>query len=159
MRMAVSCLVCVLGGGVFASGLQEPLSGLRRADDPTSHVDRLLDTADTPLVSYRAVRRLEAAARNGRMRASLTAVTSLDPHNGFRFEIVEETGSSVIRAKVLRAALEAERRARNSGEAARSALSRLNYEFGPAEVAAPGLMRVGIRPRRAEACWSTGASC
>lgn len=157
MRMAVSCLVCVCAGGVFASGFQESGSGPRRADDPVSHVDRLLDTADTPLVSYRAVRRLEAAARNGRMRASLTAMTSLDPHNGFQFEILEETGSSLIRSKVLRSALEAERRARNSGEAARGGLSRLNYEFGPAEVTAPGLVRVGIRPRRAEALLVDGS--
>jgi hypothetical protein len=138
MRMA-ALLVCGCAVGAAAAGIQER--------DP---VDRFLDAADGPLVSYRAVRHLEAAARGGRMKASLTAITSLDAANGFQFEIVEEAGSGVIRSKVLRAALEAERRARNSGEVSRSALTRLNYEFGPSTVSEPGLVRVGIRPLRVE---------
>ena len=141
MRPAVSCLVLILLAGVFGSG-QEKL--------PVTHVDRFLEAADTPLVSYRAIRRLEAATRNGRMKASLTVMTSLDPDHGFQFEILEESGSGLIRSKVLRGALEAEQRARSSGEMARSALSRLNYEFGEPEATEPGFVRVGIRPRRSD---------
>jgi hypothetical protein len=174
MRMAVSCLVCMLVGHAFLAGSQEAGSGPpshcfgvarhgaqrgggpRGTSGPLSPVDRFLDAEVPPLVSYRALRHLEAAARNGRMRASLTAITSLDPHGGFQFEILEESGSSVIRSKVLRAALEAERRARNSGEAGRSALTRLNYEFGQPEVREPGLVRVSIRPRREDAMMVDG---
>jgi hypothetical protein len=94
MRIAVSCLACALVGGQFTPAVSD-------------HVDRFLQATDTPLVSYRAVRQLEAAARNGQMRATLTAITSLDPQTGFQFEVVNENGSSVIRNKVLRAALEA----------------------------------------------------
>jgi hypothetical protein len=147
MRMAMSCLLCALALAGFNSRAQEPVAGATRSDSLT-HVERFLNATDTPLVSYRAVRHLEAAARNGSMRATLTAITSLDPEAGFQFEVVEESGSGVIRNKVLRAALEAERRARNSTDRERGALSRMNYVFGPAAVIEPGLVRVEIQPRR-----------
>lgn len=137
MRIAVSCLACALVGGQFTPAVSD-------------HVDRFLQATDTPLVSYRAVRQLEAAARNGQMRATLTAITSLDPQTGFQFEVVNESGSSVIRNKVLRAALEAEQRTRNSKDAERGALTRVNYDFGPSAVTEQGLVRIDIRPRRTD---------
>jgi hypothetical protein len=156
MRIAVSCLVCVLVTRVFADGIQE--TGVPRAvESADSCVDRFLDAEDPPLVSYRAVRRLEAAARDGKMHASLTAMTSLDPGRGFHFEILDERGSSLIRSKVLRAALEAERRLRDSGDTARNAVTKSNYEFGLAEVDRPGLVRIGIRPRRPDALLVVGS--
>jgi hypothetical protein len=138
----------ILLGGVFGSGQERP---------PAPHVDRFLEAADTPLVSYRAIRHLEAAARNGRTKASLTAMTSLDPEHGFQFEVLEESGSGMIRSKVLRGALEAEQRARRSGEMGRSALTRLNYEFGEPETTHPGFVRVGIRPRRSDTMLVVGS--
>jgi hypothetical protein len=53
MRIAVSCLACALVGGQFTPAVSD-------------HVDRFLQATDTPLVSYRAVRQLEAelAARS-----------------------------------------------------------------------------------------------
>jgi hypothetical protein len=148
MRMAVSCLVCALAIGHSASRAQEPVRPEHAPVEAGTHVDRFLHAVDIPLVSYRAVRRLEAAARNGRMRATMTAITTLDPETGFRFEVLEENGSGVIRSKVLRAALEAERRTRNSGEAERGALTPINYSFGPAEIVEQGLVRIDIRPLR-----------
>jgi hypothetical protein len=148
MRMAMACLLCALALAGFNPRAQESLAGVKTGTDSLTHIERFLNSADTPLVSYRAVRHLEAAARNGRMRATLTAITSLDPDAGFQFEVIEESGSGVIRNKVLRAALEAERRARNSSDRERGALSRLNYVFGPAAVVEPGLVRVEIQPRR-----------
>jgi hypothetical protein len=149
MRLMVSCAAFMLAGGALASGVQE--------SQQASQVERFLGTEDTPLVSYRAVRYLEAASRGGKAKATLTAMTSLDPNRGFDFEILEETGSDTIRSRVLRAALEAERRARTSGEAAQSALTRTNYEFGPAEVSEPGFVRVGIRPRHGGAMLVDGS--
>src|SRR5262245_43998514 len=164
MRMAVSCLLCTVAG---VTSSRVPDAGLKAAatfstvdvsagrggsqqtaGDSSSHIDRFLDSADTPLVTYRAVRRLEAAARNGKMQGSLVALTSLDSEKGFQFEILEESGSNLIRSRVLRAALEAEQRARQSGESARSALTRTNYDFQPLDPIEPGLVRVGIKPRR-----------
>ena len=54
----------------------------------------------------------------------------------------------MIRNKVLRAALEAEQRTRNSKDAERGALTRINYDFGPSAVTEEGLVRIDIRPRR-----------
>ena len=147
MRTAVTGLVWVCLGGALISGSQEPAPALGTTD---AHVMQFLDADDVPLVSYRAVRYLEAAARNGRMKATLTAATSLDPARGFQYDIVEETGSGVIRSKVLRAALEAERRAWNADDRQRAALNRANYDFGPEERLDSGLVRIAIRPRRSD---------
>jgi len=159
MRLALSCLAFVLVGGAVVARAQEAGPGPRPEPQAHTlpHVDRFLDAVDAPLVSYRAIRRLEAASRNGKMKASLSARTTLDPERGFRFEILEETGSGVIRSKVLRAALEAERRAHNSREIGRGALSRTNYEFGPPEAAELGFVRVGIKPRRSDTMLVVGS--
>jgi hypothetical protein len=148
MRTTVSSLVCVLAAGAFVQSGQ--LDGPRESPDvPDGGVvlERFLAKPDGTLLSYRSLRRLEAAARGGKMQASLTAWTSFDPEQGFEYEVIEESGSGLIRSKVLRAALEAERRAKQRDEAARGALSRENYEFS-AEGLTDGLIEVAIRPRR-----------
>ena len=68
------------------------------------------------LVSYRAVRRLSVVARGGKMTASLTAWTSLDPVNGFDYDVLDESGSGMLRSRVLHGALEAEREAKRRAE-------------------------------------------
>src|SRR5262245_56219426 len=107
-----------------------------------------LAAADAPLTSYRALRTLTAETRGGQVRARLKAWTSLDPIGGFQYSIVEEEGSSVIRQKVLRAALEAERRIRLNGDADKGALTPANYDFADGLEVDAGLVRVGIRPKR-----------
>src|SRR5690349_13950315 len=69
---------------------------------------------------YRATRRLEA--ENGNRRAWLEAVTEYTPQTGFHYEVTAEVGSDAIRARVLRAVLDAERDAIAGGEMGRSAL-------------------------------------
>src|SRR5262249_48254784 len=83
-----------------------------------------------------------------KMRAGLTAWTSLDPVRGFEYSIVEEEGSSTIREKVLRAALEAEQSMRAAREVDGGALTAANYEITAAEFADDGLVQVAIRPKR-----------
>jgi hypothetical protein len=100
------------------------------------------------MISYRALRTLEAETRDGRMHARLIAWTSLDQLRGFQYSIVEEGGSSVIRHKVLRAALDAERSIRLNGELDRGALTATNYEFSATRDAEDGLVQVGIHPKR-----------
>src|SRR5262245_45084773 len=103
----------------------------RRAHAPDADgiVQRFLASPEAPLTSYHAFRTLEAETRGGQMRARLTASTSLDPILGFQYSIVDETGSGIVREKVLRAALEAERALRANGEDRRGALTASNYEF------------------------------
>src|SRR5262245_59983508 len=85
---------------------QEPDS----AAQPQPVLHRFLPTADAPPVAYRAIRRM--TARAGDRWASLTARTSFDPSTGFTYAILDEQGSGLIRSKVLSAALEAERSAK-----------------------------------------------
>jgi hypothetical protein len=111
-------------------------------------VDRFLSSTGPPLTSYRAFRTLEADARGGHTHARLTAWTTLDPVQGFQYSVVEESGSGIVRQKVLHAALEAEQNFRASGELDKGALTPLNYEFSPGRDAEDGLIRVDIHPKR-----------
>ena len=142
MRIALST---VLVAGVFVcTGTPVHV----RTGAPSNVVERFLSSPGEPLVSFRALRRLAAASRGGRMQASLTAWTSLDPDRGFQYDVVEETGSGMIRSRVLRAALEAERQTRASGDGSKGALTEVNYEFGAPDTGDDPLVTVAIRPRR-----------
>jgi hypothetical protein len=114
--------------------------------------------ASEHLQSYRAIRRLSASTRGGRMEASLVADTELLPSGEFRYTVLEEHGSDLIRKRVLRAALEGERDARVSGEADRSGLVPANYTFAPqAGDTAGELVRVDLRPLRRHTMLLQGA--
>jgi hypothetical protein len=122
-----------------------------------SIVDRFLSTEPVPLTSYRAVRRLHATSRGGKMEASMTAMTTLSPDEGFRFVVLESTGSGLIRNRVFLPALEAERDANAPGAAARAALSAANYEFLEKGAVDEELTQIGIRPRRKDALLIDGS--
>src|SRR5262245_64470331 len=105
MRRAWVAIALVATGVAVEAG--------RPAQGPFRHViiDRFLAPDDQPLVSYKALRRLTAETRGGRMMATLEAWTTLDPVKGFSYEITKEDGSAVIRRRVLQAALDAEQKA------------------------------------------------
>lgn len=127
-----------------------PASALARqsVDPPRSAVlDRFLAPPRQPLVSYRARRRLTAATRGGRMQASLDVWTTLDPANGFSYEVIGEEGSATIRRRVLIAALDAEQKAVRKADARQTALNPENYEF-LGMTGAEDLVKVDVRPRR-----------
>ena len=88
---------------VSASGVSQVSTGARAAI-----LDRFLAPEQQPLVSYRAIRRLTASTRGGRMQASIEAWTALDPTEGFKYKVIAEEGPAVIRRRVLIAALEAQ---------------------------------------------------
>lgn len=113
--------------------------------------------AAEPVESYSARRTLEATSRGGAMRATVVARTVFDADEGLTYEILEETGSGLIRGKVLRAALEAERDLWRSGEAERGALTPENYEFGDVVAQADGSRRVAIHARRQDKLLLNGA--
>ncbi len=144
--------VCVVSA-LLAAHAQERTPATPPAATPAANaeqplLDRFLPTADAPPVKYRALRRL--TARAGDRVGSLTAWTSFDPATGFTYEIVEESGSGLIRSKVLRAALEAEKSAKQADQRSRAALTPANYEFDAGEGASNGLQRIRIKPRRKE---------
>jgi hypothetical protein len=146
MRIVAVWIACVLVLAGFAAthGIADDSRG---GTDVHPAIAAFLSNAAPPVVSYRALRNLESAARGGRMRASLKAWTSLTPDEGFQYSVVEEEGSTLIRRKVLRAALEAERSIHLQHEDARDAIGPLNYDF-EYDGEADGLVRIAIHPRR-----------
>ena len=111
-------------------------------------LERFLGPEQSPLTSYRALRRLSAATRGGRMAATIIAWTELDPARGFRYEIVSRSGSPAVQSRALIPALEMEARALAPGDGGRAALVRANYRFDDAISGEGGLVRVGITPNR-----------
>jgi hypothetical protein len=122
-----------------------------RVDSPLSRaaiLSRISGPDDKPLVQYRALRHLSASTRGGKISATLDAWTTLDRDGRFTFEIVSESGSPLIRRRVLRAALEAEQQSQTTEAREQAALTAANYEFLEMRRDAGHLMQIGIRPKR-----------
>jgi hypothetical protein len=126
---------------------------LQASEPPTSiseelrSVQSLLSTDSEPLREYRAFRRLEASNAKFNKAAWLEAWTEVDAA-GFRYDIVNEGGSTYIANRVLRAALESEQAHWNGRLSGRSNLTTANYDFIAASLDASGLMRVTVKPKR-----------
>src|SRR5262249_48638340 len=95
----------------------------------TDPVQRFLTHPDEKLTQYRAKRHLQARNNRFDKEGWLDAMTELDPGQGFRYTVLAEDGSGIIRNRVLRKALEAEQEAFAQGEVARSAISTANYRI------------------------------
>ena len=111
-------------------------------------VERFLHSGEPRVTSYRALRHLEASTRGGRMSAALDAWTELSPDGTFRFEIVTESGSALIRKRVLVAALMAEQQSRNRRETDAVELTSANYEFQVGPGPELGQLTLGLSPKR-----------
>jgi hypothetical protein len=140
MRVAAFCILCVVATS-FSRGSQTTPEG-------SDVLERFLAANDRSLVACKALRRLTVDARGGTLRAQLLVQTSLDPENGFQYEVQEERGSELLRSRVLHPVLEAERAASRHEKGARGALTHANYRFDAGEVTSDGLLRVAITPRR-----------
>jgi hypothetical protein len=154
MRFACSVAVCVVAVFTSLGRGQDQVPARPGSAPPLSALERFLAAVDDGPISYRARRVL--SARAGDRHASLVAKTSFDSQAGFSFEVMSEAGSSVIRSRVLRGALEAEQRAKMRSHGAGSALNSSNYTFEPAVDGRDGLQRVRIRPRRKDAMMVDG---
>ena len=128
----------MLGALLFLVALVQPAAN--------TLVDRFLIPDTEPLTSYRAIRHLHASTRSGKFSADMDVVTSLDPEHGFSFEILSQSGSALVRRRVLLEALQTEQRM-VSGQASReTALTPANYEFlNVADADRPAL---SVRARR-----------
>jgi hypothetical protein len=111
-------------------------------------VQRVLARNDPPPDQYRALRRLEARSDHFGAAGWMEAWTDVDRDGGFRYEIVGECGSGYVRAHVLRAALEGERKLWLSREPQRAAFTVDNYAFEENGPSADGLEAVGVKARR-----------
>jgi len=148
--LTIACLASVgatvIKGTSPRAGSNGSLSGSSEAD--AALIERFLQSGRPELTSYAARRLLTASTWGGRMQARLEAWTYLDPDGTFRFDIIREEGSELLRHRVLVAALETERRSRQQQEMDQAALTRANYHFEVAEPAADGLVAIRLLPRR-----------
>ena len=98
MKMIVTL---ALSGGLLAMALSAlPLAAFAAGAMSTRSSDeellkRFLDSGQPRLLSYRALLRLEASTRGGRMAASLEAWTYMDAPGRFRFEVIRQDGSAL----------------------------------------------------------------
>jgi hypothetical protein len=122
--------------------------------EPVLH--RFLARADEPLVTYRGTRRLEG--RNERFNVSgwMEIATELTA-DGFRYRVVSEGGSDLIRRRVFRAMLENEEQIFANGDAAHSSFTSTNYDLTAAESPEPGLVKLFARPKRKDVTLIDGA--
>lgn len=130
--------------------------------DPAQAADtiaRFLESGHPPLMAYRARRHLQASSRGGKVKAQLEAWTTLQPDGTFSFEVLQESGSTMIRQRVLHAALLEEQDNYRNARLADSAFTRENYEFLVDDTARDGeLVRIGLAPRRKSQMLISGAA-
>jgi hypothetical protein len=124
---------------------------------PPTVIQRFLARAEEPPVEHRALRRLEAQNATFKQSAWMVAWTEYDHVNGFRFQVVDEGGSSYIRTKVLRAALDGEQKICANREPQKASFTHDNYLFDGGAVAADGLASVGVTPKRKDVLLVEGA--
>ena len=126
---------------------------------PTGEVvERFLRSAGPPLVSYRARRTLMASALAGRVSGSVVADTSLDANGIFRFEIIREEGSDIVRERVLKSALRAEQQSHAEHEIENVALTRSNYDFQLGLKPAQGTFQLALVAKRRSPMLLNGAA-
>jgi hypothetical protein len=124
---------------------------------PSTVLQRFLARGEEPPVEYRALRRLEAHNPKFKQSAWMVAWTEFDRANGFRYQIVDEGGSSYIRSKVLRAALDGEQKIWENHEPQKASFTGDNYLFEDAASAPDGLAGVAVRPKRRDVLLVEGA--
>src|SRR3954453_20974608 len=111
-------------------------------------LDRFPSLREQPVKQYRAYRRMHARSDHFNQEAWLEAWTEFD-ERGFRYNIVSESGSDYIRAKVLRAVLKREQELVADGDCERSELTPANYDFeADAHATGDGERYVTIKPKR-----------
>ena len=155
VRVIYILFLCV--PSVLAQG-QGPASSEHEAPasrESAGIVSRFLASGTPPLVSYRASRVLEASTRGGRMTGSLEAVTRLEADGSFHYQVTGESGSSLIRKRVLVAALDEERRARSERDTGADLIA-ANYDFRVDGVAGECL-RIRLRCDRGPTCGSSAS--
>jgi hypothetical protein len=110
-------------------------------------LQRFLST-DQPMVrQVTTLRHLEARNEHFQAQGWMDVRTDADA-TGFRYTVLAEGGSGVVRNKALRGTLEQEQRLWSNGETDRSWFTAENYEFEDGGTDAEGLSRVGVTPKR-----------
>ena len=146
-------LIALLSFGMLAALSAEARSAKADAEPA---LQKFLARPDEPLSQYRARRVLEGHNERFNMHGALEAVTELSPSGEFTYAIKSETGSEYIREK-LQQMLETEASVLRSGDPSRSALTAVNYELTPGDLAEPGIVKLLAKPRRKDMSLIDGA--
>src|SRR2546423_3319490 len=137
-----SLLCALLAIGIaFVAPERDTREGGQRAQ---TLLQRFLARVNEPPVEYRALRHLEANNPHFHQSATMDVWTEYDHVNGFRYQVVSEAGSSYIRTKVLRAALEGEQKMWTNREPQKASFNHDNYDFDAGVKSADGLHAVGV---------------
>jgi hypothetical protein len=139
MRLVAAALVVLGGSGVLLNASAETSHGI---------VHRFLQSTGPPLETYVARRTLEASTMGGRMQAKVQAWTRVDEDGIFRFDVISESGSALIREHVLVEALETEQRTHNQRDTVNVELRPENYQFKERPGGAGHLASITLLPRR-----------
>lgn len=111
--------------------------------------ERVFARFNTPLPpAYRALRHMEAGVPGTDRQAKLDVWTQYQPSEGFRYDVVRESGDDYVREHVLRKLLKEEQALLATGRPLRASLEPRNYAFGDGGLTASGLQRVMLHPLR-----------
>lgn len=129
---------------VFAAAVTlAPLNAVEKSE----MLERFLALDDPDPTQYRALRHLEA--RNDQFGKSATMdVWTEGDADGFRYQIVSESGSEYIRSRVFRQTLETERTMWASDAPTKAALTPANYLFTDRGIQPDGSASLVMKPRR-----------
>jgi hypothetical protein len=151
--------VAAIGASIVTATLVAAPATSSSSQTVSDTVSRFLESGQPPLKAYRARRHLEASSRGGKMKAQLDAQTTLLPDGAFSFEVLNESGSNLLRQRILRAALLEEQDNHNSAKLADSDFTRENYDFLVQESTRDGdLVRISLAPRRKSQLLIDGAA-
>lgn len=139
---------------LVTAGAPSPLAA--RLAPAGTIVDRFLARQDAALTQYRGSRRLEARNARFKMTGWLDVETELTD-GVFRYRVVAEGGSSYIRNKVLRRALDGEREMFANGDPARAAFTLDNYALHPGQASAEGELMLMALPKRKDVLLVSGS--
>jgi hypothetical protein len=76
--------------------------------------------------------------------------------NGFRYTVLAEGGSGLVRSKALKGALQQEQKLWTESQSDRAWFTTDNYEFEDAGFDSDGMARIAVRPRRRDMLLVTG---
>lgn len=142
----MSWLCALLAIGTLVAGA-DPAAPNAAASAQTL-LQRFLANAEAPPVEYRALRHLEASNPHFHQNATMDVWTEYDNANGFRYQVVSESGSGYIRRKVFLAALDGEQKMWTNREPQRASFSHENYTFQEGAMGADGLASLLVAPKR-----------
>lgn len=149
LLVAIVTLAIGLSAVQWAGGAPQADVAQRPDPSPVAMVNGFLRRPEPPLHAYRARRVLRATNSRFHRSGELEVETEFSAEQGLHYRILRESGSDVIRNRVLKPILREEQAHWARREPERAALSEHNYWFAPQNaVADMGRVVVPIRPLR-----------